>query len=218
MRHEFSADTVKALIRYSLRARKNGPNDWHITRFAMYKALRNTLAHMDSSDRTCLAISRSAWFGKILGLNDCSYIEANYPQENIIDLKHADETFDFVVSDQVLEHVEGNPFTAFAETSRVLKQDGILCHTTCFINPIHGVPKDFWRYTPDALRLLAETSGCEVMEIGSWGNREAWALVEAGFRFTKIPDDEEHPLYQLAIYNEPDWPIVTWVIARKMRA
>jgi 2-polyprenyl-3-methyl-5-hydroxy-6-metoxy-1,4-benzoquinol methylase len=46
-----------------------------------------------------------------------------------------------VVSDQVLEHVVGDPQTAIDETLRVLRPGGIVIHTTCFMNPIHGAPE-----------------------------------------------------------------------------
>jgi hypothetical protein len=90
-----------------------------------------------------------------------------------------------------------------------------VCHTTCFINERHGNPKDFWRFTPDALQLLATSCNCKTTELGGWGNREAWALIEAGFRSMPIPDDAENPIYELATRNEVDWPIVVWVIAQK---
>ncbi len=208
----FSENTIKELIAYSLR----DADGWHITRFSMYRTLGGILSSYDEKGKECLAISNSAWFGKILGLRNCTYIEANYPEHNILDLKFDDGMFDFCISDQVMEHIEGNPFTAFGESARVVKPGGVICHTTCFINEVHGVPKDFWRFTPDALSLLAKKAGCEVLEAGGWGNREAWALIHAGFRMSRIPQDETHPLHKLAIRNEPNWPIVTWVVGRKL--
>lgn len=65
-----------------------------------------------------------------------------------MNLSFNDEQFDFCISDQVLENIEGNPFKAFSETARVVKKGGRVCHITCFINGIHGAPNDFWRYTP----------------------------------------------------------------------
>lgn len=207
----FSDSTIKELIAYTLRDAKG----WHITKFSMYKRLENILASYDGKEKNCLAISNSAWFGRIMGLRSCNYVEANYPEHNILDINFDDAQFDFCISDQVLEHIEGSPFTAFNETARVVKPGGIVCHTTCFINEIHGVPKDFWRFTPDALSLLTKEAGC-VLEVGGWGNREAWALIHAGFRMARIPLDEEHPLHKLAMRNEPSWPIVTWVVGRKL--
>ena len=197
----FSPDTVKKLVEFALKA---GKGRHHITRLYMYRYLNDKLAEMDGPEKKCLAISKSKPFAKILGLAKTSVVEANYPEYDIMNLSSfADGSFDFSISDQVFEHIEGDPFAAFKETTRVLRQGGVVCHTTCFINPVHGVPKDFWRFTPDALGLLAKSSGCEVMETGGWGNVEAWALIHAGFRYTKIPEDENNPLYQIAMKNEP---------------
>jgi SAM-dependent methyltransferase len=204
--------TIKELIAFSL---ENEKASFHITRHYMYKRLKGALAKEDGPEKTCLAISHSTMLGRILGLHRCDYREANYPETNILSLPFGAEQFDFCVSDQVFEHIEGDPFDAFAETVRVLKPGGIVCHTTCMINPVHGVPKDFWRYTPDALRLIAEKSGCRVIEAAGWGNREAWAVIELGFRFAPIPDDERHPLHRVAVKNEEHWPISTWVLAEK---
>ena len=132
----------------------------------MYNALKNKFLEKDSANKNVLAISRSSSFGRLLGLRAAIYTEADYPEYNMLSLKFPDNSFDFCVSDQVLEHVEGNPYAAFHETARVIRPGGWICHTTCFINPIHAVPKDFWRFTPDALRLLAESSGCTEIEVG----------------------------------------------------
>ena len=49
-----------------------------------------------------------------------------------------DETDEHMFN-QVLEHIGGDPFTAVDETFRVLKEGGIVLHTTCFISPIHAL-------------------------------------------------------------------------------
>jgi hypothetical protein len=212
MNWSLDIETIKELVDHSIR--NGGASKHHITRLAMYKALSGKWKDLDHKTKRCLAISKSSSLGRLLGLSEVAYQEANYPEVNVLDLSSFKD-FDFCVSDQVFEHIEGNPFAAFQQTVNVLKTGGLLCHTTCLINPIHGVPKDFWRFTPDALKLLATESGCDLVEVGSWGNREAWGLVELGFRFRKLPVDEEHPLHKLAMRNEPKWPIVTWVLARK---
>lgn len=209
--------TVKALIRWSLdTAPQRGP---HITRFTMYKALSNCLNPYDSPDKTGLAISLSRPFAQdILGLRKTRFTEANYPEYNILNLPFPDDSFDFCVSDQVLEHVEGDPVTAFRESARVVRPGGFVCHTTCFINEVHGVPRDFWRFTPDALGLMAQLCGCKPLMFAGWGNREAWGVIRHGFRFEGVPLDENHPLHRIAIHNEQDVPIVVWIVAEKLEA
>ena len=85
----------------------------------MYNALKNKFLEKDSANKNVLAISRSSSFGRLLGLRAAIYTEADYPEYNMLSLKFPDNSFDFCVSDQVLEHVEGNPYAAFHETARV---------------------------------------------------------------------------------------------------
>ena len=138
-----------------------------------------------------------------------------YPEVSLTELPFPDGSFDAVVSDQVLEHVEGDPFRAVAESVRVLRPGGHAVHTTCLINPVHGAPSDFWRFTPQALALLGTTAGAAVVLTGGWGNRIALKVIDLGFRMAKIPEDAGNPAYQIATRNEPGFPITTWVILRK---
>ncbi len=192
------------------------PHGAHITRYAMYRALDNILAdEFRGAERKILAISHSVRLASILGIGNGDITEANYPDCNIIDLNQfPDEAFDFVVSDQVLEHIEGNPQLAFDESRRVLKPGGIAVHTTCFINPVHGAPSDFWRFTPEALRYLTRGFS-EIITADGWGNRAVWIIDAIGMRFLPVPHAKWHPLHRIATYNDKRWPVVTWIIARK---
>lgn len=210
----FSEDFLKEVIQFSLD--HGGPKGAHITRFSMYRALQDVLARQDGPRTRVLSVGASASFGReVLGLREAVYTEANHPEFDVLSLPFESESFDACISDQVLEHVEGDPVRAFRETARLVVPGGYLCHTTCFFNPVHGAPKDFWRFTPDALRLMAGLSGCATVQAGGWGNREAWALMEAGFRFAAIPTDPAHPLHRIATRNEPGWPVTVWILARK---
>ena len=198
---------------------QSGEKGAHITRLIMNNALNNKFSNYDSSLKTCLAISDSKNLAKILGLSKTNVTEANYPKSNMLNLKFSSDKFDFCISDQVLEHIEGDPFLAFSESARVIKSGGLVCHTTCFINEIHGYPKDFWRYTVSALNLMAKHSGLETVLTGQWGNREVQDLIQnmstSKFRFMPVPKDQNNPINKLACKNEADWPITVWIIARK---
>jgi len=186
----------------------------HITRYQMYKELTKWRAERTPGARI-LAISHSQNLAEMLGYDTAQVTAANFPEYNILDLPFEDNEFDLVVSDQVLEHVEGSPVQAMNEAFRVLKPGGLALHTTCFINPVHGRPQDFWRFTPEALEFLVKDKA-EIIEASGWGNPLVWLLSGLGLRFMPIPHAKWHPLHWLATKNDPDWPIVTWVFAKKL--
>jgi SAM-dependent methyltransferase len=191
------------------------PRGPHITRYAMYARLREVGPVLPNRSGRVLALSHSANLAEPLGLQPTEVVTANYPEHNMLALGFPDESFDFVLSDQVLEHVEGDPYRAVAECHRVLRPGGIVLHTTCFINPVHGSPNDFWRFTPAALALLHREGWSQTIECDGWGNRDVWTAERDGLRYVGVPDAPWHPLHKLATANDPDWPIVTWVVARK---
>lgn len=209
---------MRALLRTVLRAfvritgRPAGP---HITRYVMYARLGELAAQLPQTASTSvLSISHSADLCEVPGLDRAKVQEANHPDVTVLDLPFADESFDYVISDQVLEHVEGDPFLAVAETLRVVRPGGFVVHTTCFMNPVHGSPGDFWRFTPQALSLLVGDKA-DVVESGAWGNPFVWMVAALGLRYTPVPHARWHPLHRVATSNNVDWPVVTWIVARK---
>ena len=140
----------------------------HITRFYMYKHLAN-YSEPRTEDLKVLSISQSHYLARLLGFSDRQITDASYPEFNILSLPFEDGAFDAIVSDQVLEHIEGAPQLAVDELFRVLKLQGIALQTTCFINPVHKNPGDYWRFTPDALALLTREHG-DILDVGGWGN------------------------------------------------
>lgn len=207
----------KALIEFAL-ADKRGPARTHITRVSMHHALRNLIVDEDDDEKTCLCISQSHPLADVIGAAKAQRTITSFPDVNMLALPYEDNSFDFVVSDQVLEHVEGDPFHAIAESVRVTKPGGAIVHTSCFMNFMHMIPLDFWRFTPQSLALLMKNSGTEVIKTGGWGNREAWTYMQLGYRSKKVPEVPGNPIYELAMKNEKKWPVVTWVAARKPTA
>jgi SAM-dependent methyltransferase len=184
-----------------------------LTRYFMYQHLAQ-YSRLRAKELRVLSISHSERLGRLLGFTDEQITDVAYPDVNILDLPFADGEFDAVVSDQVLEHVEGNPQAAIDETFRVVKEDGLALHTTCLLYRIHGSPSDYWRFTPDALRYLVAKKG-EVIDVGGWGNPYVLFLLVLGARITSVPHARWHPLHWLATKNAAQWPIQTWVLARK---
>ena len=176
----------------------------------MYERLSNICPDINTPKTKVLSISNSQHLVNIIGLANASVLNACYPDYDILSLPFQDESFDVVVSDQVLEHIRGDPQVAINETKRVLKKGGIAVHTTCFMNPIHEHPLDMWRFTPSSLQYLCQ-DWSRVIDCGGWGNRIAFALMILGLRMMPIPHAKWHPMHIIATKNELDFPIVTWI-------
>ena len=73
--------------------------------------------------------------------------------EDLMQLSLADATAGTVLILDTLEHVE-HCHLAMAEVYRILKPDGILAISSVMLFPIHEHPADYWRFTPEAFRLL----------------------------------------------------------------
>jgi SAM-dependent methyltransferase len=186
----------------------------HLTRYAMYRALTEAV---DGHPRRVLSISHSEQLCDVVGWTGAEIEATEFPQVSILDLPYEDGSFDGLVSDQVLEHVAGDPQRAIDESARVLAPGGTMIQTTCFMNPRHdGV--DMWRFTPPALDLLARTAGLEVVATDGWGNFASVLACKVGFRMLPIPDAEWNPVHRLATRTHPDWMISTWLVARKPAA
>lgn len=137
--------TIKGrFLRLSMKGLPRGP---HITRYAMYRRLEEVGHSFPSRGGRVLAISRSSKLCKILGLHPESVTEANFPEHNLLSLTFPDESFDFVLSDQVLEHVEGNPQQAIDESWRVLRPGGFAVQAWLLVrNGMRGdgIPHATW--------------------------------------------------------------------------
>ena len=73
------------------------------------------------------------------------------------------KTFDTVICLDMLEHCD-RPYQAIQEIFRVIKPGGYLYLATVFNFIIHDYPSDYWRFTPNCLRLLLEEAGFDVIE------------------------------------------------------
>lgn len=110
------------------------------------------------------------------------------------------DSFDSVLSSQVLEHVP-EPGRALHEIQRVLRPGGCLILTAPHMWGIHEEPHDYFRFTPFGLDYLARKAGLEPLSVrpmaGYW--------VTAGARFChylqhfekRFPRFLVRPLYAL---------------------
>lgn len=144
-----------------------GSKRYKYSRYAMYSAIEDFLNDYQPASGKCLVVGDSlegkgdsrgsvrntALIDMIPGTSEV--VAPSYPTVDIHDLPYSEDTFDYVFADQVLEHVK-KPWIAVEEVHRVLKPGGLTILTSCLINGIHGVPDDYYRFTPDGLRVLCE--------------------------------------------------------------
>lgn len=74
-----------------------------------------------------------------------------------------DEKFGTAVCLNVIEHVV-NPFDIFNAIYQIMQRGGLVVISTVFSFPYHPSPRDYWRFSPDCLRMLGESVGFEVLE------------------------------------------------------
>jgi len=75
--------------------------------------------------------------------------------ENIHHLSFADGSVGTFLLADTLEHVS-DPIRGMKEVHRCLREDGVAIFTSAMHFPIHAYPNDYWRFTPEAFRLLVE--------------------------------------------------------------
>ncbi len=85
-------------------------------------------------------------------------------------IPYADNTFDLVVSGQMLEH-SANPFKSVSEMKRVLKVGCRMALAAPSAGPYHDV-QDGWRFLKDAFRFIAEDVG-DIRIIADWIQTDA---------------------------------------------
>lgn len=202
------------LWRLSIKGFVLGPR---LSRYYAYGILRGIGNTLPVKRGRVLSISHSNKLIVVLKISPNEVVEANYPEYDILNLNFPDESFDFVLSDQVLEHVDGNPFQAVNECYRVLRPGGIAVHTSSVLIGVHKANGggDFWRFTPEGFSTLHK-NWSKIINTGSWGSLKAFSLMGLDYiRYLPVPINKWHPLNRLAVKNDPNYPITVWIVARK---
>jgi SAM-dependent methyltransferase len=196
--------------------------DVNLTRWGMYRAVMKTLWPLikDGKEKDVLLVSTKGVPMRMFVNAGWNCHIAMYPDVDFHNLPYADDRFDAVVSDQVLEHVM-YPWICAKEALRVCKPGGLQVHTTPFVyrhhpdksNPSYPTPSDNWRFSESGLRLLFPM---DVIETGGHGSIFGILMqfmprrirsIRVGRKFT--------PLWFMARAKKWDWPLSTWIIGRK---
>ena len=182
----------------------------------MQRAIKDWLNHTSFEPDVALSIDKNPLLDAII-MQRWPKVEIKHAsclESDALDLsKIADNQYDMVYSNQILEHIP-KPWAAASEMVRVLKPGGLGLHTTCAFNPRHGLPKfnDYYRFLPDGLAELFE--GVEVLVKAGWGNRQV-------LLYNLAIDDGHGELggrrfcEQLGKRNDEQYPWLVWIIFEK---
>ena len=115
--------------------------------------------------------------------------------------------FDTIICLQVFEHLAW-PEKAAESIAQLLKPGGTLLLTAPFINPVHYVPTDYRRFTPECLTMILEQARLVVDEVTFGGN----SLVGTGSLLGMVTQDFSNRELDL---KDPVYPYNILVRARR---
>jgi len=101
-------------------------------------------------------------------IDNCD-IQSSIPNAIICELSaipQPDQTYDSILCNAVLEHVE-DPEASMLEFNRLLKDQGYLVVSVPFLQPFHPTPMDFRRYTITGLEQLGKLTGFKLLTLNT---------------------------------------------------
>lgn len=143
--------------------------------------------------------------------DEAEKIVTYFPEVDMLSMPYDDNSIDYVISDQVLEHTV-NPFTAVDEAYRVLKPGGWLILCTCLMMHVHMYPNDYWRFTPEALKILCKDFN-KIEQCSAMGSYKVMTACEQGRRGKPVLPNTE--LEKLAMTNDNKYWTHVWIIVQK---
>lgn len=197
---------IPARFRQRIRSWLNATTDVQWCRVVMNGEIEKFIRSLDCSRIDALEISGVGSQGRYDFRN---YQTVEYPAFDVCERVLAENQFDLIIAEQVLEHVL-RPDRAVANIHKMLRPGGIVIVSTPFLLKVHEFPLDLYRWTERGMRELLQGAGFEVLSTASWGNRECLiADMKPGLGWTYY-NQRKHSLV-----NEPQFAIVVWAFAQK---
>lgn len=113
----------------------------------------------------------------------------------------ADDSYDVVLSGQVLEHVR-KPWRWLPELARVCSPGGHVITISPITWPYHEAPVDCWRIYPEGLRALHDEARLEVLDV-RWESLERKGLLPRWPR----PVSDHAPGFAYRVARRLHWPL-----------
>jgi len=192
--------TASALVRFSKRMGRD--EVW--PRVVMNQRIAELVKPLGTTQMAALEIGGVNW----KETRFASYRSVDYPEYDVCAGPLAEAAFDFVVAEQVLEHLLW-PYRAVRHVWQMLRPGGYFLVSTPFLIKVHEFPVDCSRWTETGLKHLLAEGGfpLEHFVTGSWGNR---ACVTTGLK--RVP--HWIPWWH-SLRNEPKLPVMVWALAHK---
>ena len=137
------------------------------------------------------------YFKKVIHANICLDRQPEVCCD-ICTLPFTEESFDYILCSEVLEHVF-EVDQAVSEISRILRKNGIVFLTVPFFYRIHGDPSDYGRFTHHYWKEVLERKGMRIEKIEAQGN--LW---------TSLMDMTKH--YFHIRYEGKKKPFLDWIL------
>lgn len=129
----------------------------------------------------------------------CDIVQSDLEKVDIIceanKIPQPDESFDTVISTQVIEHVNDQQGLV-NEAYRLLKKDKFLIISGPMYWPIHGDPYDYFRFTKNGFELLLSRSGFTTVKV--YSNGGMWATTGQSLIHSFINSKSNHFFLRLS--------------------
>lgn len=142
---------------------------------------------------------------------DTEKIVTYYPEIDVQNMPYENNSLDYIVADQVFEHVR-NPWIGIEEIRRILKPGGWVILSSCLIMHVHMYPYDYWRFTPEGLKVLCEKFS-KIEQCNAMGSYNIVKMCEEGHRGDPVLSNTK--LEKLAMENDKKYWTHVWIIAQK---
>ena len=174
----------------------------HWCRKVMNEETLKLVSALPTARMDALEISGDFWGSRVPWR---SYITARYPAFDLTHDVMPEQRWDFIVAEQVAEHVR-YPYRGMNNLRSLLRPGGWALITTPFLIQIHDSPGDYTRWTAAGLRYFMEECGFKLGTIkgAQWGNRDC---VIADLNSCAAGQDwQVYVEGKHSLVNEPDYP------------